>query len=148
MSRSQTLKEGRKESCFSFVARAVCLPHLPSSASSSATRLPSFLEATGYRLQIHRSDSSPSSSRSPGRPFSLFQRRPAGQFPSHRSIILFLSSLTNNHQSHTTNTSTIHQSCPQNSQQTHPSTNAGRPACLPGPPDHPSITHEAPGRRR
>ena len=141
MSRSQTLKEGRKESCFSFVARAVCLPHLPSSASSSANT-PSFLPR-GYRLQIHRSDSSPSSSRSPGRPFSLFQRRPAGQFPSHRSIILFLSSLTNNHQSHTTNTSTIHQSYPQNSQQTHPSTDAGRTAsaCLPGPPAHPSIHH-------
>jgi len=141
LSRSQTLKEGRKESCFSFVARAVCLPHLPSSASSSANT-PSFLPR-GYRLQIHRSDSSPSSSRSPGRPLSLFQRRPAGQFPSHRSIILFLSSLTNNHQSHTTNTSTIHQSYPQNSQQTHPSTDAGRPAsaCLPGLPAHPSIHH-------
>jgi len=147
LSRSQTLKEGRKEGKLLLLCGSCSLSSSPAQLCFllcyTPSFLPSFLEATGYRLQIHRSDSSPSSSRSPGRPFSLFQRRPAGQFPSHRSIILFLSSLTNNHQSHTTNTSTIHQSYPQNSQQTHPSTDAGRPAsaCLPGLPAHPSIHH-------
>ena len=71
-------------------------------------------------------------------PFSLLQRRPAGQFPSHPSIILFLSSPTMNHQSHTPTTTHIHPSIISAQLTTNTSIHHRRPAC----------THEARGRRR
>ena len=131
------MKEGRKESCFSFVARAVCLPHLPSSASSSATRLPSFLEATGYRLQIHRSDSSPSSSRSPGHPANS---HPIDQ--SSCSCLLQQIIINPTRQTHPPYINHIRKT---HNKRIHPPTPAGLPlpACRGCRPIHPSITHEA-----
>ena len=92
---------------------------------------PSFLSCL-LLVQIDRSDSCPSSSRSPGPLFPF--ATPAGQFPSHPSIILFLSSPTMNHQSHTPTTTHIHPSIISAQLTTNTSIHHRRPACLPGSP--------------